>query len=51
MRPMSRLVPEAANPVNGSAAGRAVKDQPSQLPFEIGLHVQQLQDAASSFGG
>lgn len=43
MRPMPRLDAKARNPVHSSSAGRAVEHEASELPFELGLHVQKLE--------
>lgn len=43
MRPVSRRHTDARDPVNPFPARCAVKDEPTEFSFEIGLHVQQLK--------
>lgn len=43
MRPVSRRDAGARNPVDRTTARRAVKDEPTEFSFEVGLHVQQLK--------
>ena len=43
MRPIPWPRTETGDPMDVKAARRAMEDEPSELAFEIGLHVQQLE--------
>ena len=41
--PLSWRDAETAHPMKVQAARRAVKDEPTKLPLEIGFHVQEFE--------